>query len=57
MSGKRNTESERAAIESTAARLKGAADETGRHRTAEEARRMAVRIAEQSDAKRREHGK
>lgn len=52
--GRRTTETERRAVESLAGKLKEQKAVFGREVTAEQARRQAVRIAERSDAERRE---
>jgi hypothetical protein len=50
----RNANSERAAVDALAGRIKATKEQAGRQITGEEARRQAQRIAERSDAERRE---
>lgn len=50
----RNTESERRAVESLVGKIKRSKAEFGNEVSAEAARRQAVRIAERSDAERRD---
>lgn len=50
----RNANTERAAVESLTGKIKRSREQFGRQTTAEDARRTAVRIAERSDAERRD---